>query len=663
MATYEIELEDGSKYQVDTEDEAPSSQDLDTSTIPSPAEPEGGYFSRFADRLTDPDNIASKTKGAFAAIPGAFKSAMGVLGELPENISNIAEDPIGSIRNNGVKALGAAGSAAARMNPFFSITGPGYDKLLQWADPESFPPTSPEQDADKVFGETLMGAVPIVGSAFARDLGRAGKTLGKGLKSKLTETIIPERFKTFDETITPALLDKSMRLSKGQASRLEDAAGRNRDILDLPPKESYEAYVARLKTAGKEIGDLTDAAPPIDPSVPAGMEDYTRIKPGRDTGVFDPSTGKNFMTPDEAITSSVPVPAQYKIDTPKADKLIADWPSPEDQSKLIEMLNEKRSALEQSFGGNVTKLQNRKTAAQTDASALYNKEGGAKSPMEQKLDAAFAEDLRNAVTRSVDRDAYNAATGTYSDMKAIGPIASRRAAAAKLNRNIVPEERIPGPWQGNVEKLAKALSPVLSTPVSRGAAAIGGGISQALGQTAGGIGRLSGAIGEGAGAVGSLMTSRAAGPLVGEAVASTLLPRDTDNLNSDSLAQFLMLTAQTPQATIAQGLVKNIKKAQHAEDLDTVEKLHADMARLFPDLFEPGQGVNGKLFHPDDQAKAMENLKQLNRLGVVDNHHLAEQQSAFNNLQDGRILPFSPPSNSRMTPKNGWQNGARTYPY
>jgi len=141
------------------------------------------------------------------------------------------------------------------------------------------------------------------------------------------------------------------------------------------------------------------------------------------------------------------------------------------------------------------------------------------------------------------------------------------------------------------------------------------------------------------------------------------LSRDTENINPEFLTQFLSSTAQQPNAIIGQQLVQKLDKAMKAGDMDTMEKLHADMARLFPDQFEPGNGVNGKLFHPDEQAKAMATLKQLNRMGMVDSIHLAKQRNAFNNPQDSRVLPVTPKMPEQPSMGGNFTGARRTYGY
>jgi hypothetical protein len=149
----------------------------------------------------------------------------------------------------------------------------------------------------------------------------------------------------------------------------------------------------------------------------------------------------------------------------------------------------------------------------------------------------------------------------------------------------------------------------------------------------------------------------------GALVEDAPLPRDTERLDFNSLNTFLIKTAQTPQAMIAQQLVSKMRKALQAQDMDTIEKIHSDMARIFPDYFEPGLGVNGKLFYPDEQAKYMDNLKQLQRMGQVDSIMLAKQQSAFNNPQDARILPIKPMVKGGANGKPRFYEGSRVYNY
>jgi hypothetical protein len=131
------------------------------------------------------------------------------------------------------------------------------------------------------------------------------------------------------------------------------------------------------------------------------------------------------------------------------------------------------------------------------------------------------------------------------------------------------------------------------------------------------------------------------------------LPRKTELMTSENMAKFLQGTVATPEkAVIGQSLVKKMVEASNVGDMDKVEKIHADMVKLFPEQFESGFGVNGKAFHPDDQAKIMDNLKKLHREGLVDNIQLAKQRNAFADPMDARILEVKPLVQSKKQPSD-----------
>jgi hypothetical protein len=141
------------------------------------------------------------------------------------------------------------------------------------------------------------------------------------------------------------------------------------------------------------------------------------------------------------------------------------------------------------------------------------------------------------------------------------------------------------------------------------------------------------------------------------------LPRNTESFTTDHIASFMMQNANSPKAPIAQQLVAKLKEAAYAQDMDKVERLHADMARIFPESFEQGTGINGKVFYPDEQTKVMDNLRELHRQGQIDSIHLAKQRNAFMNPMDSRILPVTPLRTPAQAGPNRMVNGTRTYGY
>lgn len=118
------------------------------------------------------------------------------------------------------------------------------------------------------------------------------------------------------------------------------------------------------------------------------------------------------------------------------------------------------------------------------------------------------------------------------------------------------------------------------------------------------------------------------------------LPRRTDAFDGMALQRFMMATANRPTAAIAQQLTQKFEEAVRSQDRGKQQRLVADMAKLFPDVFEPGLGVDGKLYHPDDQAEYMELLKSAMRDGRISSIFLAKQQNAFGDKSNSSILPI-----------------------
>jgi hypothetical protein len=636
-------------------------------------EPEGSYVGRFADELTDPTSFKKTLLNAPASAWNALKGMAGAVAELPQNVRNIAADPMGAIERNGIKALGGVGGVAARFNPAGFITGPLYDKALQFADPVNFPSTTAEQDAAKVRGE-LLSAGAGLGATKALQAGAGGlQRTGAFLREQLGTKVIPERLKTFDEVLTPAQLDKGLKLSGKDVAEIETVAASNRGIVDLPPQESYKAILAKKKAAGSEIGRITEQADDLAPDVPAGTT--TRVVKGKDTGLVD-AQGQPIMSPDKTV--DVPTPAQYRVNTPKADELVAKIADPLERAKAEEFLMSKKIALENEpqFQGSVEYLQRYKSQLGRKNRPQFDKSAADKSPLESDIERALIDDIGDTI--DAQASGYKGATGQYREAQQLLPVARRRAAMDRLGKATVPGEVIEGPWASKLNKAVNILAPAAGAVAATSAGPLGmlgaGGLAaagirglkeagitpaSALARAAQGAGGMAGlakkfAFDPAAG----IASSPLRGVLAGGAVEEQFLPRDSAKFDQAAEARFLMETAQTAQAPVAQQLVEKFRKAKRAQDMDTVERLHADMARLFPDSFEPGFGVNQKLFYPDEQAKYMETLEKLSRMGQVDPMILAKQQNAFADPQDRRILPL-PGLISKMEQQN--RNDAMRY--
>lgn len=149
------------------------------------------------------------------------------------------------------------------------------------------------------------------------------------------------------------------------------------------------------------------------------------------------------------------------------------------------------------------------------------------------------------------------------------------------------------------------------------------------------------------------------------------LPRSTDGWNAQTLQVFLQRRMEGGPDPVAQGMAQKLEGAIHAQDESKAERIIADMAKLYPALFEPGLGVNNKIFHPDDQDEYLRLLKSSARNGRVDAIFLAKQRESFLDPNDSQILPIQEglvgkidsqlSQMSRRAPKKGAE--AREYAY
>lgn len=741
MATYEIELEDGSKYQIETEDDAPatpSTPELDASSIPTPEEPEGSYPVRFAKELGSPEGIKDTVAGIPSGIWNTLKSAYGTIADLPEKVGNIYDDPMGSIERNGKKALlqGAAapGKIAARMNPFGMLTGPAYDKLLSVINPEEFAPTTPEQDAAKVRGETVMGATGLLGAkAASAGLGavaRGGRTLRENLTTKVIpeETIPAHREQgvtyaeinnpevkatftdwepppSFNDILTAAQRAKGIKTGKvidpvtGKVtSSLEKAIESNRDLIDLPADKSLKGILGKKDAALNRADELVAQAEKARQPLPGTSSTISTTRPGKE--VVDWETGQKYTLPDEIVNETIDVPPSYKLQTPKAEEYVANIKDPIQQQAAAEYLAKKTGSFESQWDGSIETLHGYRKQLTSSNPKAYEKGLGDVNPDRVKIDKALAGDLNKMIDGAAS--GYKGANAKASEMLRLEPLAVNRAAKARAiqDKNMsapvkakvlreaeytpaqseigkwvpektIPEQQIPGKWQNKVDGAVKILGPVLGATTGGVPGALAGTLATQMGGAASLMGRTAGAAGSVAGGLNQALASPAVrmlqggalGPVAGEMQAESLLPRDTEQFTAREMETFLLKTAATPQAPVAQQLVGKLRKALQAQDMDTVEKIHSDMARIFPDEFEPGVGVNGKVFYPDEQAKVMDNLRQLQRMGVVDSIHLAKQQNAFNNPQDSRMLPMTPANKPTYDGKPRFHEGTRIYSY
>lgn len=518
--------------------------------------------------------------------------------------------------------------------------------------------------------------------------------------------------KTFGDVVTAQDVDKSLKRRTIGADntieyRLDEAAADLKPILDLPPEQSLAALDTKQESLIEDIGKLVTKAEEASPKSAtvdfANTEKYISTLP---KGSKERATAEELLAAKKeelfaGWDGSVVDLQDWKIANDRMhrniynkDSLTANENLEGELAKYIS--SDMRTSIEKSVPG-IKELNNQLSKTYT---------------VEPIVRRRFAQSTADA---SRSPKMLKPATGAYSEVdikpppnaSKLGPWSEGvpaqtpirryipgRDAYSKLGKTIpaVSQKVIPGPWQGTVDAALEILGPALGA--AGGAAGFGptgalvggamgatagrlGGISNTIGQASGALGKLAGALGETVPALAPSITRLApsgamdklsavlgvgATPVQAEEMPEKL-PRNSADFKSDQLASFLMQTTSSPKGPIAQQLVSKLQDAVNAQDMDKVERLHADMTRIFPELFEQGTGVNGKVFYPDEQIKVMENLRQLHRQGQVDSIHLAKQRNAFMNPMDSRILPVARKPQSASTGPNKMVNGTRQYAY
>lgn len=143
-----------------------------------------------------------------------------------------------------------------------------------------------------------------------------------------------------------------------------------------------------------------------------------------------------------------------------------------------------------------------------------------------------------------------------------------------------------------------------------------------------------------------VITSRSGGSGQGGGGASSMLPsdlpplpRDTSQWTNQAVIAFMAKAQQMGAQQVSTKLADSFKKAERLGDKSQMERIVADMSKLFPQFFEPGIGVNGKIFHADDQKEYMSKLESAQRQGFIGSSFLAEQRDAFLDRNDLKVRP------------------------
>ncbi len=123
----------------------------------------------------------------------------------------------------------------------------------------------------------------------------------------------------------------------------------------------------------------------------------------------------------------------------------------------------------------------------------------------------------------------------------------------------------------------------------------------------------------------------------------TKLPRDTDRFDNKAQAMLLASRAGSPEQPIASGMIKEYQKYTRMGDVFQKRLILSDMTRLFPDMFEDGQGVDGRILDPEEQKRHMAKLRSSLELGTIGAEDVARQMAEFANPYNSRIVPVNPP--------------------
>lgn len=544
-----------------------------------------------------------------------------------------------------------------------------------------------------------------------------GRTLAEKVIPETVETTTePPKIPGFDESVSPAARQKSLRrtgrvdpndptrVTDKLTSAIDDFKSEEHapgDVLSRPPEASLAELKNRNDILLRRRDELINRAEQQRPKGKPEVVKETRVIPGEKMATLD-AQGREQFHADRVVESSRTLPPRGKIAFSNTERYIRSLPEGSTERMVAEeTFGMKRAEFDHSWDGNLVDLNKRKMANDDFAKPGYNNRGNldARQRVEQKVALRMADDMRLALEQRVP--GLDNLNRDISNILTVKPFAEKRMAAGQkavqaggktttkvtpgsvepahseigkwVDEQVVPEQRTPGAWASKVNAAAKILAPAIG--YVKGGGVLGAMAGIGVNEAAKALGGASNVIAKGAGGVGAAADAAkrlgSLGSTLASITAPTLanggdrpLPRDTERLTQDDIATLLMKTSQSPQAIIAQQLIKKMQSAMRSEDMDTVEKIHSDLARLFPDEFEPGQGVNGKVFYPDEQKKHMDLLIQLHRMGKIDSIHLAKQRNAFNNPQDGRILPvddsvYSPSS----PPANHMVNGVRQYAY
>jgi hypothetical protein len=128
------------------------------------------------------------------------------------------------------------------------------------------------------------------------------------------------------------------------------------------------------------------------------------------------------------------------------------------------------------------------------------------------------------------------------------------------------------------------------------------------------------------------------------------LPRDSNQWDMKALATFGAgtIAQKDGRSPIALEMIKKFQGAAKNQNVEQKRAILSDMSRIFPDMFEAGQGIDNRLIHPEDQKEYLNTLRRGMEMGTVDSEFYSQQFNAFNVPGDHRVLPYQKPKNQTI---------------
>jgi len=141
------------------------------------------------------------------------------------------------------------------------------------------------------------------------------------------------------------------------------------------------------------------------------------------------------------------------------------------------------------------------------------------------------------------------------------------------------------------------------------------------------------------------------------------LPRMSGGWTPEVVSSFAQKMIGGGKEEVGKGLILKMVEAQRSQDFGKMQKLVADAAKLFPEYFERGVGIDGKIFHKEDQAEYISQLERAVKKGVLDSTFLGRQMNAFSDPNDSSVLSMPVQDRAGSPARRMLQAVPRPLPY